>query len=446
LYTGVKSGEWQILDGHFKGTPSTGDDVAFVTTEKQIGDNFLLKLEAILSTNKTAGFIFDQYSENNYKFAAISTDTDTVVIGHYTERSGFVIDTSIDWAISNQDHELAVTIKGSTVSVDVDGQTVLGYAFNALAVDGSYGLFSRSATASFDAVTISTNDTAYLDESAGDSLLASNMGGNVTATLNQTELNTIFDSAKIIWDASGLLGQSNLAKMDQVVLKIEDLDDLQIGYTLENIITIDINAAGHGWFVDSTPDQDEEFHQYSKSNVSGLAYVNSEAFNHMDLLTVVSHEIGHILGFTHGDGELMNDTLDAGVRIVPAANTVKPVSGSNGVGHSDIKPTATVENKSFTQKLKEKLPGFGSFKFFDEKGDFNEHKAEVDDKDDEFLMFSHIENAEDETEKGSRYQLDEAHNDENSESFVLADEDDEEEDRKKMKTSALIDWSALEDE
>ncbi|MBM4026148.1 MAG: matrixin family metalloprotease [Planctomycetes bacterium] len=45
----------------------------------------------------------------------------------------------------------------------------------------------------------------------------------------------------------------------------------------------------------------------------------------MDLLTVLMHEIGHVLGMTHTDSDrepLMSETLDAGVRILPRAGDV----------------------------------------------------------------------------------------------------------------------------
>ena len=41
--------------------------------------------------------------------------------------------------------------------------------------------------------------------------------------------------------------------------------------------------------------------------------------NHMDLLTVLEHELGHILGYQHTATGLMNDTLAAGIREMPTA-------------------------------------------------------------------------------------------------------------------------------
>jgi hypothetical protein len=84
-------------------------------------------------------------------------------------------------------------------------------------------------------------------------------------------------------------------------------------------ITIDVDAAGYGWFVDGTPNQDEEFEPSTTSDEALLALTASDAAERMDLLTVLRHEFGHVLGFEDldpavHDEELMSATLTAGTR------------------------------------------------------------------------------------------------------------------------------------
>lgn len=86
---------------------------------------------------------------------------------------------------------------------------------------------------------------------------------------------------------------------------------------------LDRDAAGHGWFVDGTPAENEEFRR--QRGQEGLAArAGSLAEGRMDLLTVVSHEVGHLLGFAHVDNlssaaRLMGNTLATGIQAQPSA-------------------------------------------------------------------------------------------------------------------------------
>ena len=92
--------------------------------------------------------------------------------------------------------------------------------------------------------------------------------------------------------------------------------ELALSYVSGDRVVVDATAAGNGWFVDSTPLEDQEF-----TNVGGVltAKTGSTAAGHMDLLTVLLHEMGHFEGWTELDptlhpDALMDLTLGAGVR------------------------------------------------------------------------------------------------------------------------------------
>ena len=107
------------------------------------------------------------------------------------------------------------------------------------------------------------------------------------------------------WDGSPLNGRTLVLHSEQ---------------TLGDTITIDVNAAGHGWFIDVTPHANEEFSGMSAQGL--VAAGDSAAAGQMDLLSVVLHELGHVLDLPdlHSDvagDSIMSESLAAGIRRLP---------------------------------------------------------------------------------------------------------------------------------
>jgi len=86
-------------------------------------------------------------------------------------------------------------------------------------------------------------------------------------------------------------------------------------------ILLDVNAAGYGWFMDSSPSNDREFQKVIGGSELRTTS-ESAATGKVDLLTVVMHEFGHQLGlpdlptaiFPH---HIMTETIGRGTRRTP---------------------------------------------------------------------------------------------------------------------------------
>ena len=112
--------------------------------------------------------------------------------------------------------------------------------------------------------------------------------------------------------------RANLTTLDKVEFKIADLPGALLGQARGNTITIDTNAAGYGWFIDSTPADNREFGSRTPAG-QWFAGILSPAFGEMDLLTAVTHELGHVLGWEHQSQGIMEPTLQAGERLIPTS-------------------------------------------------------------------------------------------------------------------------------
>ncbi len=143
-------------------------------------------------------------------------------------------------------------------------------------------------------------------------LLASAIGNGLVPALTAAELGGIAADA-IDRLAAAVASAAQLALLNSVSFQIVDFAGAQLGAGGAGVVQIDINGAGWGYFVDDSPYDDSEFALLASGGLR--ADEDSDAYGRIDLLSVVLHELGHILGHDHGDeDDLMGETLETGVR------------------------------------------------------------------------------------------------------------------------------------
>lgn len=140
------------------------------------------------------------------------------------------------------------------------------------------------------------------------------MSPSVTAdSVSQVDVISTFDS--VVSQSSPVITSGQQQYLKQIDIQVIDLGGDTLGRAAGNIIYVDINAAGHGWFIDSTPADNNEF--IWSSELTLIAMPDSDAAGVIDLWTVIQHELGHLLGYEHVETGLMQETLAPGIRYLP---------------------------------------------------------------------------------------------------------------------------------
>jgi len=150
--------------------------------------------------------------------------------------------------------------------------------------------------------------------------------------ISASELTSIAEAAAKRWEATGLT-EAQKATLRGLRYEVADLKGSELGVYREGSIKIDINGAGQGWFVDATPDSDEEFR-----NVGYATQLAGESAiaKRVDVLSVVLQEQGHALGLEDSFNDAANVMFAfnaEGIRLLPAKGQAEGAIPGSLVGN-----------------------------------------------------------------------------------------------------------------
>jgi hypothetical protein len=286
-----------------------------------------------LPFNQPQGFQGDIH----YRAATAQPDTATWTFSSLSEG---MYQVSATWfAHSNRASDSPFTIDGdidgAAVTVDVNQRqtpTVVGGggAFNDQGVDWApLGMVEVDVAGGSLQVSLGTALTGFVIADgirlerlppllaevavAGDqsSVVRDPRSGGGVGSLTTADVTRVLETAKEIWTVAD---PSSAARLAGVTVQVADLPVGVLGLASghQSRIWLDADAAGHGWEISG-----------QRLAVSGQRSI--------DLLTVVTHELGHVLGLPDLDAadhphEVMSGRLDVGVRRLPLGIEIAPDS------------------------------------------------------------------------------------------------------------------------
>ncbi|MDF1754451.1 MAG: tandem-95 repeat protein [Verrucomicrobiales bacterium] len=195
------------------------------------------------------------------------------------------------------------------------------------------------------------SDSATLERLAGESAAQSTVDVPLANLPITTDiLSVIADAAGQHWINSGLTAEQ-IDALNEIEYHIVELEGAALGYAEGSNVYIDDDAAGMEWFIDETPQE-----------------LGESGFTGIDLLSVLAHEQGHVLGLediydTARSSDLLYGIFEEGERRFVADNQAQgAIAGSLEGKHYatlSISDETVVEGDTitFTATLDEEVPG-----------------------------------------------------------------------------------------
>jgi hypothetical protein len=142
---------------------------------------------------------------------------------------------------------------------------------------------------------------------SGDNLESADVGNDSVegaADLTYELLRPAAEQGIALW--SSALDATRTQELKDTRFLIADLPGNELGLSLGNTVWIDADAAGLGWSVEDS--------------------LGARDARTVDLITVIAHELGHILGFEHSETDgVMRPTLATGTRALPSSFADFPI-------------------------------------------------------------------------------------------------------------------------
>jgi hypothetical protein len=178
----------------------------------------------------------------------------------------------------------------------------------------------------------------------GDNAVAASGARSAPYLLTDAILGPVVDAA--VAYVVEVEGDAAASALRDITYSVVDLPGDLLGLAGEGTIQIDVDAAGYGWFIEKYEVRSTKYEgqsakykvQSTKYEGQSTEYVGSAAVHgiepsiprsafgapalvgpphSIDLLTVVMHELGHLLGYDHEAEGLMAETLPPGMRWLP---------------------------------------------------------------------------------------------------------------------------------
>ncbi len=150
-------------------------------------------------------------------------------------------------------------------------------------------------------------------------LFAGPTGSGTAPLLTTAQVQSVLPQAIAAWEAAGL-NALGVRQLEQVNVEVADLGGNILGLEDPGLILINQTAAGYGWYT-ATSQASNQALGVAGAGGQRLASTASPAAGKVDLLTVLEHELGHVIGLGDNgrNGDLLDMTLGLGMRRSPTA-------------------------------------------------------------------------------------------------------------------------------